>query len=57
MEAKIQQALKRFPNSSVSSLIRNWLTIGRANGHQIKIDKNHDFFVENIKKQIFFLSD
>ena len=31
---KINLPLKRFPDSSVSSLICNWLTPGRASGHQ-----------------------
>ena len=31
---EFQLALKRFPNSSVSSLIWSWLTPGRASDHQ-----------------------
>ena len=34
VEAEIQLLLKRFPNSSVSSLIRSWLMLRRASGHQ-----------------------
>ena len=34
VEAEIQLPLKRFPDTSVSSLIFSWLTPGRASGHQ-----------------------
>ena len=34
MEAENQLLLKRFPNSSISSLIRNWMTPGMASSHQ-----------------------
>ena len=34
MEAGIQLPLRRFPDSSVSFLIRNWLMPGRTSGHQ-----------------------